>query len=166
MRALVLAVALAACAHDAAAPRLPPIVGRVRALDGESLSFGALRGKPSLILVMTTWANPALIEVPHFAAIARRFGDRIQVLAVALDDRPEPVVLFARTFDVPFPVYVPDDAAEFVSARGPLGAVAIIPTSALVTAFGEVSARVEGVWPPGALEAAIEQLLADDRTNR
>ena len=145
---------------------MPRVAGRVRGLDGTAINLGALQGKPALILVMTTWANPALIEVPHFASIARRFGDRIQVLAIVLDERPEPIVLFARTFDVPFPVYVPEDAAEFVGTRGPLGAVTLIPTSALVSASGEVSARVEGVWPPGALESAIEQLLADDRTNR
>jgi hypothetical protein len=63
-------------------------------------------------------------------------------------------------------VYLPDDPAEFVGARGPLGPVSIVPTSALVDARGHVSARVEGVWPPGDLEAAIEQLLAADRGNR
>ncbi len=167
MRAIVIALSLAlACAHEPPRPALPRLAGQLRALDGTPFNLGALRGKPALILVLTTWANPALIEVPHFATIARRFGDRIQVLAVALDDRVEPIVMLARTFDVPYPVYVPDDRAELVSAQGPLGPIAIIPTSALVTAGGEVRMLREGVWPPGELEHAIEQLLAGDPTNR
>ncbi len=156
---------LAACASGSSSGP-PPVVGMVRHLDGTSTSLAALRGKPAVLFVLTTWSAPALVDLPRLAALQQKHRDRLAVLVVALDEQPAAVAVFAETFAPPFPVVVPADRPRFVGPDGPIGPITLLPATALVTSEGALFGRVDGVWPPGALEEAIDRLLAADPASR
>lgn len=156
---------LLSCAHGgSSAP--PQVVGMVRLLDGTSTSLASLRGRPSVLFVLTTWSAPSLIDLPRLTAIHQRHQGRLSILAVALDEEPAAVAVFVDTFQPPFPVAVPEDRPRFIGPDGPIGPITLLPTTALVTAQGELFGRVDGAWPPGALEEAIDRLLAADPASR
>jgi cytochrome c biogenesis protein CcmG/thiol:disulfide interchange protein DsbE len=173
-RAIGFAVALAliagpgACASSGASafPR-GPLALRLRRTDGATLNLGALRGQVVLLHLMATWAGPALLEVPTHLRLHRELGPRgLALVAVALDDRPESVPIFAETFEVPYAVTTPFDAATLTGPAGPFGRIVTLPTSVLVDRSGHVVARQEGVWDPAELRARIEALLAEDPSGR
>lgn len=162
--ALLLATT-AACA-SAGPPPLPPVVGVVRQLDGSSLSLASLRGRPAVLFLFETASDPSLLDFPRLVQVHGKHGARLHVLAVALDRVPAAVTVFAETFAPPFPVVVPQDWAQFVGPQGPMGPISVLPTTALLDAQGLVVGRVDGAWPAGALEQAVDELLAADRPSR
>lgn len=168
MRAWAAGVALAllGCAHAEVPGARPRVVGRVRALDGAAVDLGSLHGRPALVLMFATWSAPSLLEVQRVATVVEPYRDRLEVVGIALDDQVEAVRVFVGTFAPPFRVLMPEDRAAFVGASGPFGALAVVPTTVLVRASGAPLGAVEGAWPDGALAAAIDRLLAEDRVNR
>lgn len=165
--ALALAAGVGACATAGAPLRSGPLALRLRRTDGDTLNLGALRGRVLLLHLMATWAGPALLEVPTHLRLHRELGPRgLAIVAVALDDRPESVPIFAETFEVPYAVTTPFDAATLTGPAGPFGRIVTLPTSLLVDRSGHVVARQEGVWDPAELRARIEALLAEDPSGR
>src|SRR5689334_17416112 len=127
---------LAACASStqgsSAAIPTAPISLAIKKLDGNTLTIGSLRGRVVLLTVMTTWADYALLEVPRLKKITTTHSSKdLVVIAIALDDKPDMVRMFARTFEIPYYVGTVDDRAELTSAAGPFGAIDLIPTSFL-----------------------------------
>lgn len=133
---------------------------RLTDVAGETFSLGALRGKPVLVTVITTWSDPALMEVPRLKALAKRHPE-VEVVAVALDEDPRMVSIFEETFEIPYRVAFVDDPAAFTSKQGPFGEITVIPTSILLDREGEIVARVDGTWPPSVLEAAVQKVAAE-----
>lgn len=164
-QALLVCLLATGCATvPTAAP--PKVVGMVRTLDGSRWPLGSLRGKPSLLFVFATWSAPALLDVRRLLDAQRVYGERLRIVAVALDEQPQAVAVFLDTFGPPFEVVFPDDRPRFIGPDGPIGELTTVPTTALLTSDGEVFGKVEGAWPAGALEPAIERLLAADPTTR
>lgn len=167
---ILVGLAGGACTHttrtspgDEEAPPLPE--GRValamEALDGTPITLGGLRGRPVVLTVMTTWAEPALLEVPRLEAIRARYPEEaLAIVSVALDEDPKMVRIFARTFAIRYTVATVLDRAGFTSDAGPLGAIRILPTTFLLDHEGRIAARMEGTWPAGALEEGVAGLVA------
>lgn len=158
MRALAGCLLIAACA-GAQARRVPqgPVALRLTDLDGEIFTLGGLRGRPVLVTVITTWSDPALMEVPRIKAVVDRQPD-LAVVAIALDDDPRMVSIFEETFEIPYRLAFVDDRAAFTSADGPFGEITVIPTSILLDETGEIVARMDGMWPPEVLERAVQKV--------
>jgi hypothetical protein len=164
-QALLVCLLAAGCATVPVGPP-PKVVGMVKTLDGARWPLGSLRGKPALLFVFTTWSTPALLDVRRLLDAQRLYGERLRIVAVALDEQPQAVAVFLDAFGPPFEVVLPDDRARFVGPNGPIGELTMVPTTALLTSDGEVFGKVEGGWPVGALEPAIERLLAADPATR
>ncbi|MCC7384368.1 MAG: TlpA family protein disulfide reductase [Deltaproteobacteria bacterium] len=144
-----------------------PVALRMRAVDGEALTLGGLRGRPVLVTVITTWAETALFEAPHLQALRGRYPrDRLEIICLVIDDLPGAAEVFVETFEPLYRVAVPEDLEGLVGERGPFGPIRVIPTSVLLDREGVIALRSDGVWPPGVIEAAIDQLLAADPGNR
>jgi len=159
-----LAVAAVACAGGTDPPpraQLPegPVGLRFRTLDGETRTVGALRGKVVVVHVLTTWSDPALLEVPRLEALARREPERVRVIGLVLDREPETAAIFAETFEVPYTVGRVPRPAWFTSDEGPFGPITVIPTSVVLDRAGRLAARSDGAWPPGVLERVVAELL-------
>jgi thiol-disulfide isomerase/thioredoxin len=164
---LALGLALAAgCAHrpDPAQATLPESRVALRLLDveGETLNLGGLRGQVVLLTVMTTWSEPALLEVPLLTELQRDYAGSLTVVAVFLDPDPRVLAIFRDTFQVPYRVTRPHDPAGLTGAEGPFGPIGVLPTSVLLDRDGRIAARMDGVWPPGALRRAVQLLVGTE----
>lgn len=149
--------ALIACA-TVPAPSAP-LALRLRALDGSTLNLASLRGQVVLLHVMNTWAEPALIELPRLRLSHQRHArEGLAIVAVVLDPEPAAARIFAETFELPYTVVTPVEAA-FASPAGPFGAIRTVPTSLLIDREGRLIARAEGTWDPEILEAALRRAL-------
>lgn len=166
--ALALALASAGCTHvtrevgtEAPAP-LPDgrVALRFERVDGAVETLGALRGRVVVLAVITTWAEPALVEVPELKELHAAYPrDDLEIVSLVLDDKPEMAKIFQRTFEIPYVVGTVEDRAAFSGEGGPLGAIRIIPTSYLLDREGHIAARMEGTWPAGSLAKAVRQLV-------
>lgn len=167
--AALIAASLAACASQQTPRPIDnaPVALRVERDGQEPLTAGSLRGKVVLITVMTTWAEPALLEVPRLKALHERYpADHFAIVSVALDDTGDAVQIFKEVFAIPYEVGIVEDREHFAGEGGPLGAIRMLPTSVLLDREGRIVARQEGMWPAGVLEEGIDRLLAADRSSR
>jgi hypothetical protein len=55
--------------------------------DGEPVTLADFRGRPLLVNLWATWCAPCVAEMPTLDALARREGERLQVLALS---QPQP----------------------------------------------------------------------------
>ena len=160
--ALLFAV-IAACGGRQTTPtaRLPelPAAGRLRTLSGRYVNLAALRGQATLITIIQTWSDYALTEVPLMNKVAEDYGDRLNVLCVALDDQPEMVQIFIDTFKPDYEVLRVDSVERFTGESGPFGPITRVPTSVLLDAEGRVAARMDGTWQPAVLLEVVEKLV-------
>ncbi len=152
----------AAVEGSASLPELPT-AGKLRTLDGRYVSLAAFRGEAALITVIQTWSDYALVEVPLFNEVAQRYGDRVTVLCIALDEKPEMVRIFVDTFQPAYEVLRVDDPARFTGPSGPFGPITRVPTSVLLDRDGRVAARMDGTWRPDILRDALRQLVGPPR---
>jgi peroxiredoxin len=128
--------------------------------DGAMLSVAELRGRVVLLTVISTWADPALLEVPRLKKARAKYAPAdLEIITIALDEL-EMAKIFVKTFEIPYLVAVSEDPAELTGKEGPLGAITIVPTSFLLDREGRIAARMEGMWPDELLEEALDRLVA------
>ncbi len=58
-------------------------------LENHAVSLHDFRGRVVLINFWATWCNACLTEIPDLIALQKRFGNRLVVLAICLDGRPD-----------------------------------------------------------------------------
>lgn len=134
-------------------------MAKLRTLDGRYVSLAAFRGDAALITIIQTWSDYALVEVPLLNQVAERYGDRLTVLCIALDEQPEMVRIFVDTFKPSYTVVQVDNIERFTGPSGPFGPITMIPTSVLLDEDGRVAARNDGTWRPDQLRDAIRGLV-------
>jgi hypothetical protein len=151
----------AGCAASSGEPRLSDQRLAFRFLDrnGRRVTLGALRGRPLVVHVMTTWSDLALLEVPLLVDLWRDYEGRLEILALVVDRDPETLPVFADTFDVPYRVGRPEDVAGFLSEGGPFGPITRLPTSFVLDGDGRLRARNDGTWDPKQLRRVVRALL-------
>ena len=76
---------------------------------GASLNAGQIHlsdyyGKVVLINFWATWCPPCVTEIPHFVALQKEFGDRIQVIGISVDDATKLVSDFIQSNHINYPV--------------------------------------------------------------
>lgn len=155
-------LALGACASTPGTGLLPqgPTALRYQSLDGSYQSLAALRGKVVLVNVITTWSDPALLQVPKLRDIYNDNLGHLEVLCLVLDEDPRMAQIFSESFAPPYRVGTVPNQARFMGKSGPFGPITVIPTSILLDQKGRIAARMDGLWAPGVLEEAIERLRA------
>ncbi|MBK6463949.1 MAG: TlpA family protein disulfide reductase [Myxococcales bacterium] len=163
--AVVLALA-SACVRAEPEPRAPveveergtePVAPFVfDSLDARPVARDALRGKPAVLVFVTTWDIASQAQVGFLVHMAARDGDAVTYALVALHERHERelVEAYARTLKVTFPVALGD--ADSRVGRGPLGDVHQIPTVLVLDAAGRLVKRHVGLTKSDALRASVE----------
>ncbi|RMW99608.1 TlpA family protein disulfide reductase [Allofranklinella schreckenbergeri] len=126
-------------------------------LDGTQKNTAQWRGQVLLVNFWATSCAACVAEMPALAQIHARYQARgFGVLAVAMPyDRPEYVLNFARSRQLPFAVAL-DATGEAARAWGP---VHVTPTSYLLNRQGHIAQRYIGPPDMAQLQRAIERLL-------
>jgi len=138
-RTLAVAIALCGCAADASEATGPRLRITLPALDGGSIDFAELRGRPLVVHLFTTWAMPAADDAERL----RELGSRVQIVGVALDEgRANVVAAWRRAMEVEYRIALADDAVR--SGRSMFGPTRQIPITLLYGADGRLLRRWDG----------------------
>lgn len=128
-------------------------------LDGSRQSMQALQGKVTMVNFWATSCAPCVAEMPGFASTYTQYADQgLELVAVAMSyDRPEYVVNFAQSRQLPFKVAI-DNTGQVAKAWGD---VQLTPTTYVVDKRGAIAKTYVGAPRLDELHRLIEQLLAE-----
>ncbi len=74
--------------------------------DGTEVELASLRGKPVFLNFWATWCGPCKTEMPEIQRLHERAGDRIQILAVNLDETAKDIEPFFKELKLTFPTVI------------------------------------------------------------
>jgi hypothetical protein len=137
----------------------PPVDFSFESLDDRPASAEASRGKPTIIVFITTSSLPSQAEVDFLLAMARHDGALINYLAVALDghDAREIVALYGKALSIPFPVAIADP--QTLAGASAFGDVSAVPVTVLLDRAGRIVWRADGrVVKSGEMRSAMRGL--------
>lgn len=125
--------------------------------DGAPVSLAGLRGRVVLLNFWATWCKPCEDELPSMERLHRTLaGSGFELVAVSVDDVPDPVAAFRARYGLSFPILL--DPERRVS-----GAYQThhFPESFLIDAEGRVVERYIGPrdWDAPAYAERIRRLL-------
>jgi thiol-disulfide isomerase/thioredoxin len=178
--ALLAAVALAGCSQEAADPgdsagfvegdgtsvilpvdqRKPAPVLTGTDLNGEPVDTSTWEGNPGVINVWASWCAPCRAEAPELVAVAKQNPD-VNFLGLDTRDSDAPARAFVEKFNIPYP-NLPDPDGQLVLQFSDSLPPQAIPSTLLVDAQGRVAGRFLGAVEAGELDAAIQDLVAED----
>jgi cytochrome c biogenesis protein CcmG/thiol:disulfide interchange protein DsbE len=169
-RALALLVALAASAllagcsggglgGDAAVSLLPeadrepaPAVSVPALADGGRVDLADHRGTPVVLNFWASWCEPCMRETPALVAFSKE-RPGLDVVGLAVSDRPSDARRFAASEDVPYDLGVDRDA----KVAGKFG-VTGLPVTVIIDADGRVASTFFGEIDADQLDSFADQL--------
>lgn len=124
-------------------------------LSGRRIDLKTYRGNVVLLNFWATWCASCQVELPKFLEWQKKYGAQgLQILAVSMDDGPEPVRRTARRLRLEFPVLM-GDAKLGEKYGGILG----LPVTFLIDRDGKIAKQFKGETDLSAMEGEIELAL-------
>ncbi|MBX3222472.1 MAG: TlpA family protein disulfide reductase [Labilithrix sp.] len=107
-------------------------------IDERPVSSEANRGKPTVIVFVTTGDIIGQAQVSYLVHMAKNDADRVNYAVVALHPRKEIVLVdaYRTTLGVDFPVALGDHSAT--NAAGPFGEIPAVPTVVILDREGRI----------------------------
>lgn len=139
-------------------PLGPAPVIRVQTLEGSSIGEPELRERVVVLSFWASWCLPCRVEMPALESLYRRHAEEgLVVLGLVTDgDDEDGVRAFLAEKGITFPIAEPPPGL-----RPALGGVDRLPTTIIIDRRGVIRHRVEGVFAPPALRAAVRRLLVE-----
>ncbi len=175
VRCLVLAGALAVCACGGRAQRsvlepvgtsdkpgapLPeaPVAYAFDSLDDRGVSSAAHRGKPTVLAFVATGDIVGQAQIDFLTSMAKNDGEKVNYALVALHPRKEIalVAAYASALKVDFPVALGDPSV--MSAAGPFGEIAAVPTVVVLDRGGRIVWKHTGLAKADQLRGHMRRL--------
>jgi peroxiredoxin len=124
-------------------------------IDGGQLRLSSYRGKVVLLDFWATWCVPCREETPHFVELQQKYGSQgLQIIAVSMDDSPDPVRTFYQQFHINYPVVM--GTSDVGSAYG---GVLGLPIAFLIDREGRIYAKHIGATDAAVFDKDITTLL-------
>jgi peroxiredoxin len=124
-------------------------------LTGGHLSLADFRGRPLVVTFFASWCPPCKKDAPRIAALARRFGSRIQIVGIDGGDTRSGAARFLHRYGWRFPI-VWDPQNNGYTAFGVAGQ----PTTFVIDRRGMLVERFLGPIDPSVAHRVIDRLLA------
>lgn len=106
---------------DAAAPDFT-----LKNLSGKTFKLSNQKGKPVLLIFITTWCPTCRSEIPHYKNIYETYGGKgLEVVMIDIQEPKETVSRFALRYQIPFG-FVLDEQGHVSSAYGIVGVPAMV----------------------------------------
>ena len=135
---------------------------RVPTLSGSEFDLAAVRGRrPAVIVFWAAWCVPCLDEARHLVELHREVGDRVEFLAVSVDEPEERGLVreVAAELGIVFPIGLDPDGRVLALHRPSQ----TVPLTLVLDASGELawfSTDFESA-DAEALRCAVRQVAAD-----
>ncbi|MEK7214279.1 MAG: TlpA disulfide reductase family protein [Chloroflexota bacterium] len=125
----------------------------LQSLGGKPVSLSDYRGKTVLVNFWATWCPPCRSEMPDMQRVAQDHPDDLVVLAVDLQEAPEPVASFAKQFGLSFPILL-DTKGDVSQAFG----VQSLPSSFFIDPQGRIASFNIGALNESAIRRRLQQV--------
>jgi len=122
--------------------------------EGGKLQLASLRGKVVVLNFLASWCYPCNQEAPTLQAAAKRWGDRVVVLGVDVNDPTSDARKFARKFKLTYPLV--HDNHNVTSPRYGLTG---LPETFFIDRTGKLVGHVAAAVDAAALRNGVEQAL-------
>lgn len=140
-------------------PRGSPLHFAYELVDGKGvIGADALRGRPTVLVFVTTYDLASQAEVRFLAGVLKRHGTNLRAVAIVLeppDNRPI-VVAFRDALKLDFPVALGD--ASLIAGEGPFGDVHAVPSTVVLDSEGRLVRRRIGLTSEAELESMVRGL--------
>lgn len=120
----------------------------------DTVGLAGLRGTPTVVNLWASWCGPCRQELPAFAAVARRAGQRVRLVGVQTKDDARNAAAVLAAAGVSYPSL--HDGNGLLLAR--LGVPPALPVTVFVRADGGVVAVYQG---PALTEQRLAALVAE-----
>jgi thiol-disulfide isomerase/thioredoxin len=143
-----------ALAQQAAPPAL--FEAALADLADRPATLAAYRGQPLVVNFWARWCGPCRTEIPDLIAERARIRNTgLQVVGVALDDKPEAVRDFAKAYDIDYPVLLAKEGG--IDLLRQLGnPKAGLPYTLVINRRGEIIASKLGPMSRQEMAAAFK----------
>ncbi len=133
------------------------------------LEIDKYKGKILFLEFWGTHCPPCLISIPHYIELSKKYGDRLAILAVEVQDTPAPALKkFVESHGINYDVIAYREGQPLVDYIGQrTGWQGSIPFLAIFDDRGEYVTSQVGLLPQAALEGVIKTLekMAAKRKN-
>lgn len=128
--------------------------------NGKKLTLSSLKGRTVLVNFWATWCAPCRIEIPNFIEAKKKYGDKLEIVAISLDRNPLQVLPnFISRSDINFTVLYAPDIADIQDLLPKYGGVNAIPTSFLVDPEGRIAKHYRGLYPEDRLREDLQKVI-------
>lgn len=126
----------------------------MRSFDGKEVSLEGFKGKPVVVNFFASWCGPCQLEAPALRDAWGEFGDRVEFVAVAIDDSEAGARGFVNEYKLKFTAGL-DSTGEIAKAYD----IYAIPKTYVIDRTGLVLYEHSGVITKDILDAAIKRAL-------
>lgn len=137
-------------AWDPAKGERPKAIENYEYVDGSTINFDSLLGKPTVLYFGGDWCPPCRLTRPHVLKLAEQFAGKVNIVFVSSDDNKfRPFKLDeARnaSYKIAMPMltkYPADTTRKGTSEMGPFGKIYWWPTVVLLDSKGIVVQKME-----------------------
>ncbi len=133
----------------------PPLSFHFDSLDEREVSSEALRGRATVLLFLTTYGDPSLLQARYAKKVVGAHTPRINAAAVFLervDNRPL-VRIYRDASGIGFPCAMADEGT--VRGEGPIAGTGTVPMVVVLDAEGREVWRKIGVALPDEITRAL-----------
>ncbi len=111
-------------------------------------------GKPLFLNFWASWCPPCVGEMPHIQKMYEKYGDRINIAAVSIDDNEGDAIAYIKEAGLSLPTYYGD-----VQKIGKAYQIEAIPLSLIVSPSGEIIAEQLGGMSESEMDSFIQSAL-------
>lgn len=126
------------------------------------MKFSGYEGKPVVVNFFGKQCRYCKQEIPHLAALQKRFGDRIGVIGIHVQEHMggDELKALQQSLGINYPVYEYDDNIEIVRHIGSRARFnGSIPFNIFFNAKGEVEGIIPGYVEEKQLETIFSEML-------
>ena len=106
-------------------------------LSGKTFRLSEQKGKPVLLIFITTWCPTCRSEIPHYKDIYETYGKKgLEVAMIDIQESKGKVSSFADKFGIPFTIVL-DETAKVSESFGIVG----VPSMLLISKDGSILTR-------------------------